>query len=294
MHHVQGFLQRLNIKYFMVAYVALVLLTGAWGTGHIRPLLQAAVILLIYTVTDLLWTNVRDKQRYLPTSSWISGLIGSVVLAPVAPWWAVVAFPLLAVASKQLVHWQGRHIFNPAAFSLVLLSLLFPAAISWWGVAWWNATPGSGGVLLGILAGMLILTRIKRWPVTLSFFVVYGAGLLLQLLPQGVPLQNIVAVLFDGTFIFFATVMLVEPVTTAYRTKKILIGYGAGVGLLAVLGPILLPMVGITLPDGFLPALLLGNFVAAIASTRRNVKRAAPATPLVSPIQASTSPVPPQ
>jgi len=254
-------LQRLPVKPFMVGYVGLVLLVGVWGTGQVRPLLQAIVILGLYTVADILWTKLRDHQTYVPLSSVISGLIGGVVLNPVSPWWVVVAFPLIAVAGKQLLHVKGKHIFNPVAFGLITLSFLHPAAISWWGVAWWSAIPKT----LAVLVGIVILMRIRRFHVTLSFLLVYSVGLGLILLRSGSSWGTLsLPFLFDGTLIFFATVMLVEPVTTAYRTKRIQVAYGAGVGLLAVFAP----LIGVPLPDGFLPPLLLGNLAAALASSR--------------------------
>lgn len=265
------FLQRLHIKPFMVVYLSVVLLLGVAGTGQVRPFLNAVVILVLYVVADLLWTKLRDNQTYLPLSSFISGLIGSIVLAPASPWWVVVAFPLIAVAGKQLLHLKGKHLFNPAAFSLLVLSLFFPTAISWWGVAWW----GTLLKVVGILVGLLILTRIRRFPVTLPFLFVYAVGLGLTLLTRGSSWQAIGALLFDGTLIFFASVMLVEPVTTSYRTKRIQVFYGAGVGLLAVLAP----FSGLPLPDGFLPPLLVGNLLAALTSIRRRTRSPSPTAP---------------
>lgn len=261
-------LQRLNIRYFMLGFLLAVLFAGAAGTNQPRPLTSAAVMVTLYVAGDLLWTKVRGGVLYLPLSSVLSGLIGSIVLDPTSPWWVVAAFPLLAVAGKHLLRVQNKHVFNPAALSLVLLSFLHPPAISWWAVAWW----GPAWKIIGMLAGVVILTRIRRWNVTLPFLAVYVAGLALSLVRGGSSLDALPPIIFDGTLIFFASVMLVEPVTTTYRPASLQVAYGAVVGLLAVL----LPFLRVPLPDGFLPPLLLGNFLASLASMRRTRPQRAP------------------
>lgn len=254
-------LQHLPLKPFMVGCLGLVLLVGVAGTGQVQPLFQAIVILVLYAAADLLWTKLRDNRMRVPLSSLISGLIGSIVLAPQSPWWAVVAFPLVAVAGRQLLRWQGKHIFNPASLSLVIVSLFSPAAISWWGVAWW----GTILKLVGICVGLLILARLRRFSVALLFLIVYTVGLSLVLLYSGASWKALAPLLFNGTPIFFVSIMLVEPVTTSYPTKRSQMLYGATVGLLVVLAP----FSGLKLPDGFLPPLLVGNLLASLASIRR-------------------------
>lgn len=270
-------LQRLHVKWFMVGYLACVLIIASFSLGQPSALARGLVMIAVYVAFDVGWTFFRDRKTYLPLSSGISGLILAIVLSPTAPWWTLIVIPALAVISKQLFRWQKRQVWNPAAFALVLVSFLVPSAISWWAVAWWGIIPK----IIGILVGLLIVARIRRSHAAIGFLLVYILGLLGVLLTRGVSLQLLLPILFDGTLIFFVTVMLVEPVTTSYRTVRLRFWYGAIVGALAVL----FPLFSVPLPDGFLPPLLLGNLVMAFVDRKKKTSVA----PMRAPLPPSSS-----
>jgi len=111
------------------------------------------------------------KRPFDPRSPLISALsltlllrTGSVSLS--------IAAGIIAVASKYLIRWRGKHIFNPANFGLIIVSLLF-------GAAW--ISPGQWGqatlfALLLLALGGIVTGKAKRWDVSLSLLVFY-AGL---------------------------------------------------------------------------------------------------------------------
>ncbi|MDP3785438.1 MAG: RnfABCDGE type electron transport complex subunit D [bacterium] len=252
----------LNIKYFMVLYVGALLAWGAFQMGEPTYLWKGLAIAALYIIFDLLWTYFRDGTWYLPSSSVISGFILAVVGAPAPSLDLLVLLPLVAVASKQLItFWKPRHIFNPAAFSMAVLTLAGYSAVSWWGVAW--GTPVLYAVLL---VGIFILWRQKRWETTLSFLGSYGVFLAALFLWQGREADELFAILkpqiLDGTTLFFASVMLIEPITSNFRGTKNRVIYGILVGAVAVLatafGQYFFEL------DPLLSGLLIGNFIISI------------------------------
>lgn len=263
-----GRLQRISSKPPMVAYLSLLFLLGmwrphapdlAWIGGDPGLLLRAVFVLTIYSALDLALGYWKTRRWILPSSSWISGLIVSLVLAPSAPWPFLAAAPALASLSKHLVRISGRHIFNPAAFALVTLAVLRPNehVISWWGASW-----GVPPLLLIIASGLVTIIRIRRWRTWLAFALVYLIGAVAVLAARGVPfIEAWTNLLRDGTFWFFSTVMLIEPVTTAYRPASLRTAFGAGVGALVVLWVLVRSPV-----DPFLVPLLLGNLLASTGS----------------------------
>src|SRR3989344_1388608 len=161
----------------MVLYLAALL---AWGSFYFdRPdyLWKGILIAALYAAFDVLWTYLRDRVWYFPESSLISGLILALVGAPAPAFLLLILMPLLAVISKQLLRFgTGRHIFNPAAFSLVvgpILSVFSPRLIglgpTWWGVSW-----GAPGMYAGLAAGGFLFSgasgagkrRSRFWPPT--------------------------------------------------------------------------------------------------------------------------------
>lgn len=257
--------QKINIKYFMVAYVGFILLFSSLSLGDSARLWKGLLIVLLYSGFDLLWTRLRDKTWYLPSSSWISGLILSVVAIPNPPLLLVVLLPFLAVASKQLLHFgKNRHIFNPASFGMAAVAFFTPS-VSWWGVAW-GITP----LIIVSAVGLFILWRQNRWHITIPFLVSYAFFLSLLFLWTGSSVSELPAILkpqlIDGTALFFATVMLIEPITTTFPGRNAGLMYGALVGLSAVLVTYLSTLfpAGANM-DPLVGGLLIGNFLVSMA-----------------------------
>jgi len=245
----------------IVAYLALLLVVSAWATGRVEAVGRGILIVGIYSFFDLVLGYIREQKWVLPSSAWISGLILSLVLSPTAPLRAVVLAPVLASGSKQLIRLRRRHIFNPAAFALVALGLLYPqlGVVSWWGAAWGLLPFG-----LITLSGIVTVIRVKRWRTALAFLSVYLPVSGVLLLSRGGQAEDLGTLVIDGTLAFFTTVMLVEPVTTAYQPAWLRTSFGAAVAIFVVL--LSLPGVAVPVPDPFLVSLLAGNFSMLLLS----------------------------
>lgn len=271
-------LNRLSSKPPMLAYLSFLLIVSVWGISHWSLLGRALLILIIYSAVDLLVGSLREgpgsptnrftirraipEKWILPSSAWISGLILVLVLAPTAPLAAVFLAPVLAGLSKHVLRFRRKHVFNPAAFALVVLGFIFPerGLISWWAAAW-----GLLPLLIVTLGGIVTAYRVRRWRTAGAFALVYLLGSTALLLWHGGPLRDLRTLILDGTLVFFATVMLIEPVTTAYRPAWLRTALGAVVaGLVMVFS---LPQFPLQLPDIFLVALLVGNLAGTAASS---------------------------
>ncbi|HEV7661896.1 MAG TPA: RnfABCDGE type electron transport complex subunit D, partial [Chloroflexota bacterium] len=120
----------------------------------------------------------------------------------------------LASGSKYLLRTQRGHLFNPAALALLISIPLFSTGQSWW---------GAGGdlptVFLALLlaGGALIVDRINKFPLVLSFLFVYF-GLFAAL---GFAAPTSVAEMFRAPFVqaalFLALFMLTDPPTSPSR-----------------------------------------------------------------------------
>ena len=258
-----SFRQRINIKYFMVAYLGLLLLLASILAGDPGRFLSGAALVALYALFDVAWTRLRDRVWYLPVSSWISGLVLANVGPPAPSLWLLILLPLVAVAGKQLLHLgRSRHIFNPAGFALLVLTLFTPV------ISWWTASINVWTLTIIGLVGLFILWRQQRFHVAISFIAVYALGEIILGLFQGAGIANIPAVmqsvLLSGSFLFFVTVMLIEPITSGFPTREKRIVYGALVGVFSLASLLLAPWLPITDFDPFIAGLLLGNLAASL------------------------------
>lgn len=264
MHLLLALRQKLQIKHFMVLYLGFLLVFSSFMLKDPTRLLKGLLVVALYVGFDLIWTRVRDKIFYLPVSSFISGFILALVALPNPPIFLLILLPLLAVVSKQFIHLKkARHIFNPAAFAMGVMAFFqcCNTVVSWWGVAW-----GKVPFWIVLMVGLFILWKQSRFHVAIPFAVSYLFFLALLLLFNNIEASKLLAFLkpqiLDPTIIFFATVMLVEPLTSTFPTKNQRILYGALVGFCAVLVSFLASF--LPLGDPLIYGLLLGNLVASL------------------------------
>ncbi|MBI4171061.1 MAG: RnfABCDGE type electron transport complex subunit D [Candidatus Aenigmarchaeota archaeon] len=194
--------------------IAMLLILAAL-TFSIGNILHLVIAPLTAAVLDFLLAWLIDKRKDFPYLGLISGLIIALLLAP-NPVFAFVA-AVIAMAGKYIIRIRKRNIFNPAAFSLFVMSI-FGIVTAWWGVLHWIVIP----------LGLLVAYKIRRLETSLSFLAVY---FIIFFIIKGVlPLE-------DYTAYFFAFVMVLEPVTSP-ATRKGKIIFGPAVALLALLLPL--------------------------------------------------------
>lgn len=196
-------------------------------------------------------------------SAVITGLILTFILAPLTTTVSAIPLMLIAViatASKYLLAFRGRHIFNPAAVGALFASL------SGLGYAiWWVASPAL--IPLTALITFLILYKTRHLTLGALFIFLATAIVTVQYVLVGESLQvAVVTVLTSWPLLFFAGVMLSEPLTLPPRRWQQL----AIAGLVAVLfgAPIEFGTVSMT-PQ---LALIIGNIVAFLWGTRQAIR----------------------
>lgn len=195
-------------------------------------------------------------------SQWISAFILFFVLTPTATFWGADAYILLAaavlaMASKYVFAYHKKHIFNPVAVSLVIIALVGNGQGSWW-----VGTPVM--LPIALIVGLLIVRKIRRFSMFWSFIVTSIATIIFVFNPLGISIQDTLKGAFlSFPVIFFATIMLTEPLTMP-PSRKWQIVYGAIVGILFSLPYSLGPIY--SSPE---IALVIGNIFSYIVSSKR-------------------------
>jgi len=154
----------------------------------------------------------KNRVIVFSESAVISGLIVGIVLSSDAPRWIFVAAPLIAVASKYIVRFNNKHIFNPAALAIFLVTLIFGVYTQWKGAYYWYILAP---------AGIYFIFKIKKLELLFSYFITAIILFGIQAWIYKVPLVNT----FGYLNYFFIFIMLIEPKTTPIiRKAKIIFG----------------------------------------------------------------------
>lgn len=200
---------KLDEYHYMIIFLLVAASVAMYQAQQFYP--QLIVIPLIAAAADFGINYYKTKQVSFPFSAIISGLIIASIMPQIALHVQIIA-ALLAVLQKHVIRWRGSHIFNPAAFSVLVTSLLFQTAPSWW-------TAISAVVLIFLLTANMV----RRLPIAVSFYA-------LHVLLSGASL----GALLDYTAIFFALVMSVEPKTTPISQKGMVV-FGAWIAVLSAI-----------------------------------------------------------
>lgn len=212
----------------------------------IYPLFAA----FLFSVLDVIFTCVRTKKIYLPFSAIVSGLIIGLILDDTLGLFYLCIAVFAAFISKHFIKVKSRHIFNPAAFGLFVSSILFHSSISWWSVI------GAKTYALPLIFLLPVLKRLRRLHIPLIFL---GGMFIYLLLTTSFP--STLSLISDGSLLFFALVMLTEPMTT-----KIFAFWKYGSPLIIFAIYIIFITLRIFGPDLFLTSLLLVNFLSCITN----------------------------
>lgn len=194
-------------------------------------------------------------------SSLITALILFFLFSPSTDRQSILAIgvvSVIAMASKYLLVWRGRHLTNPVAIGSVITSL---TGLGY--ATWWVGTP----VLLPfvIVLALLILYKTGRLGMGLLFMSVALVTTVVSMLLRGAPLSMSLSLLGSWPLVFMAGFMLSEPLTLPpKRWQQYLIA--VIVALLATV-PLRIGTFAISLTL----ALVIGNLIAAIFARRHGV-----------------------
>jgi len=226
-----------------------------WITAVVKePSWQAIIYpfysVILFSILDLGLTFVKTKKLYYPISSVVSGFLIGFLIHYSQGIIILTTAVLFAFICKQFIKIKNRHVFNPAAFGVVLSTLIFNSYVSWWAVA-------SGGVsAITMLLTIPIIYKLRRLQYTLTFLIGY---FLFLTITQG--RSNAAILTFDGTLFLFSFVMLTEPMTSSITRF-----WKWGFGLIVLAGVIMSYFVKISFTDPLLISLLATNLLVKITS----------------------------
>lgn len=248
--------------YRLVLYYLMILLGTAEILSFFHVLPFDSISLLISTIflVGICWMSnkIFAVLFHVPTngeSVYISALILALIITPSSI--ALLFFSgLFAIASKYVINLTNKHIFNPVAIGVFLAGILTGHYASWW--------VGTASLLPVItIGGYLVVRKIRRENMVFSFI---GVVLLLivgiAIFNKADLLLSLKKIFLETPLLFFASIMLTEPLTTP-PTEWLQNIYGGIIGLLYT------PYVHIA---GFSPtpetALLVGNIFSYFVSPK--------------------------
>lgn len=277
MKWIDAFLNKVTMYNYMLYYLIVLIVAAValsyFGVLSYNAWLMAVGAAVVYGACKLWNWLFGYLFKVWPNweSSAISGVILGLIVGPEAGWndiWKLVFVAGVAMLSKFVIVWRKRHIFNPAAFAVVVSALTIGLGASWWV----GTKPMIAFVVIG---GLLFLRKIRWFHLWFSFLLTYciTIAVLYFFTSAGTVTINdlgpyLLNTLLYSPVLFFSFVMLTEPLTMpGGRNHRIV--YGVLIGLLAAVVPAMF-----NISYALELSLLIGNVVALIlfGNTRRFAK----------------------
>jgi len=264
LNYIDNLLNRITmyrlVLYYLIAILLAAVILSVFGIISYHPLdiiFSTLVLVIISYVTNWIF-SLAFRVPVSIESDFITALILALIITPsvtIHSLWFFGWAAVLAQASKYILAYKGKHIFNPAAFAVVVTAFALNQSASWWVGTMWMLPV----VLIG---GLLVVRKIQRFDLVTSFLISALIMIIFTSASRSMPLTVIRRVLLDSPIMFFGLIMLTEPMATP-PTRNLRIMYGLLVGLLYSprihLGPIY------STPE---LALVVGNVFAYLASPK--------------------------
>jgi Na+-transporting NADH:ubiquinone oxidoreductase subunit NqrB len=150
-----------------------------------------------------------------PASAYITGIsVGILLRSPFV--WPYFFCSLISIASKYVLRWNGRHLWNPSNFGVSAVLFLAPATASLLSIQWGNVIAPM--VVIWIL-GSLIVWRVGRLHISATYVASFLLLSLVRSAVTGTPWLANVAPITGPMYQLFIFFMVTDPKTTV-RSRR--------------------------------------------------------------------------
>ena len=200
----------LQNRYLAPLFITTILLVGQVSFGLLESfshtILAIATAMLFEIVLGRLFLG---KIPHL-ASAYISGIsVGILIRSP--EYWPFALCSAIAITSKYVIRWKGRHLWNPSNFAICAMLLVAPEFFATLSVQWGNAI---WPMLIVWALGIIITYRVQRFHITATYVFSFIALALLRSTITGHAFLAEVAPITGPMYQLFIFFMITDPKTT--------------------------------------------------------------------------------
>lgn len=228
--HWTGFPARGDPRFAISAILAAYVTLGIAVLGFNRSPLQVAITVGAAVLLDMTLHRVfRGGPTLFPLSAVITGLSLSILANYAHGLWFALVPIFLAIGSKYLFTFRGRHLYNPALFGVAASLLLADGMISESPAYQWGGTYAA--VVFVVTLGLLLFVLpVRRGTLIVSFLAFYFIALAARawLTRWHMPVETwFMGALTSPAFYLFTFFMITDPQTSPEsRRGQVLMAFG--------------------------------------------------------------------
>jgi len=196
-------------RYYQIAGLFSFLLYGVGWLEFDIGAYSIAILLSTVTLAQFLCTKLFSSSTFDCRSALISGLSLCLLLRTTDSTLTIMT-AMITIASKFLLKWNGKHIFNPTNFGIIAMLALTGRV--WVSPAQWGSQLYFAFLI--VCLGGIVIHRAMRSDVSLAFILFYAGILYLRALWLGDPWSIPLKQFQSGALLLFTFFMISDPKTT--------------------------------------------------------------------------------
>ena len=200
----------IDARFLPPLLITCILVTAHLSFGILESYQRTALAIATAIVAELVMGRITYGKWPHLASAYITGIsVGILVRSPF--FWPYVLCSLLSIASKYVLRWRGRHLWNPSNFGLSAVLFLAHDTVSHLSIQWGNVV---APMVVIWLLGFAITWRVGRLHISLTYIASF---LLLALVRSGItgtPWLATIAPITGPMYQLFVFFMVTDPRTT--------------------------------------------------------------------------------
>jgi Na+-translocating ferredoxin:NAD+ oxidoreductase RnfD subunit len=204
----------LENRYIPPIFITLILLAGQLSFGILESYEKTLLAIGTAILTELILGRIFLGKLPHIASAYITGISVGILLRSPA-YWPFALGAAIAITSKYVLRFKGRHLWNPSNFGICVVLFLLPASVAMLSIQWGN---NMWSLVVIWVLGSVIIWRLRRLHISATYVISF---MVLAVLRASIIHQPVLAEISPITgpeyqlFIFF---MITDPKTTA-RSK---------------------------------------------------------------------------
>ena len=210
-------LGRMDPRYPVSFLITLILVLGEARYGILGGYDRLVTSLGVCTATELALSRWLRGRFANMASAYVTGISLALLIKPRGDLlWPFALGGFLAISSKYVLQYRGRHLWNPSNFAISLLLVLAPASVAILSHQWGNDLATNAVIWC---FGLLIVSRVRMLHVTLTYVACFIALAAIRSLVVGGPLLAEIAPLTGPMYQLFIFFMITDPKTTVSTVR---------------------------------------------------------------------------
>ena len=192
-----------------------ILVTAHFSFGILEGYERTGLAIVTAIGAELVMGRLTYRAWPHPASAYITGIsVGILVRSPFL--WPYFLCSLISIATKYVLRFRGRHLWNPSNFGVSALLFLAPDTVTLLSIQWGNAIAPMAVIWV---LGSVIVWRVGRLHISATYVASFFAFAVVRSALTGVPFLAAVAPITGPMYQLFIFFMVTDPKTTV-RSKR--------------------------------------------------------------------------